>query len=138
MRIRAGMGVKLTQIVGGDPYALYSKEMGQGDHSGWRVTGLETKSDGKVYVLANSNYSGQPVINQYDAAGNFLKTVFPPAANLPADKVKGWGIIPHEDGSYSYQYSDLGSVALSRTFIPGWRAPPSARVWEYGSVGNAP
>ena len=122
-RVRAGMGVKLDKIVGGDPYAPYSKEMGGGDRSGWRLTGLEVKADGKVYVLANSTHIGQPVIRQYDAAGNYLKTVFPPAAGLPAEKVEGWGIVTRRDGSYSYRYSDLGSVALSTTFISGWRAP---------------
>lgn len=123
VRVRAGMGTKLVTIVGGDPYTSYSKVMAQGDHSGWRLTGIDVKPDGKVYVLANMNYSGQPAIRQFDAAGNYQKTVFPPPAGLPADKVKGWGIITHEDGSYSYQYSDLGSVALSKTFISGWRAP---------------
>jgi len=122
-RVRIGMGVKLDKVVGGDPYALYSKEMGGGDHSGWRLTGLEVKADGKVYVLANSSHIGQPVIRQYDGAGNYLRTVFPPAAGLPAEKVKGWGIVARGDGSYSYRYSDLGSVALSTTFISGWRAP---------------
>ncbi len=122
VRVRAGMGVKLENLVGGDPYASYSREMGQGDHSGWRLAGLEAKSDGTVYVLSNMNYSGQPAIRRFDAAGNYLKTVFPPPANLPAEKVKGWGIVQH-DGGYGYQYSDLGSVALSKTFISGWRAP---------------
>lgn len=121
VRIRAGMGAKLNQIVGGDPYAFYSKEMGQGDHAAWRLTGMEAKSDGKVYVMGNADNYGPPAIRQYDAKGEYLRTVFPPPAGKPLDAVKGWGVNVREDGSYSPQYSDLSSPALSRTPICGTR-----------------
>jgi DNA-binding beta-propeller fold protein YncE len=120
-RVRAGMGVKLERIVGGDPYAYYSKEMGQGDHAAWRITGLEAKSDGKVYVLGNVNNYGPAALRQYDAEGNFLKTVFPPPAGKPIADVKGWGVTVKADGTYMPQYNDLSSPALSKTFICGTR-----------------
>ena len=46
VRVRAGMGAKLERIVGGDPYAYYSRDMGQGDHATWCITGLDAKRDG--------------------------------------------------------------------------------------------
>jgi len=120
-RVRAGMGVKLDKIVGGDPYAFYSKEMGQGDHAAWRITGLEAKPDGKVYVLGNANNYGPPALRQYDAEGNYLRTVFPPPAGMKPDQVRGWGIIEKGDGTYAFQYNDLSSPALSKTIICGTR-----------------
>src|SRR5690606_3869689 len=90
VRVRAGMGVKLDRIVGGDPYAFYSKEMGQGDHAAWRITGLEAKADGSVYVLGNANNYGPAALRRYDAKGNFLSPVFRPPAGKKIDDVKGW------------------------------------------------
>jgi len=54
VRVRAGMRAKLERIVVGDPYAYYSREMGQGDHATWCITGLDAKSDGKVSRFINS------------------------------------------------------------------------------------
>jgi len=121
VRVRAGMGVRLERIVGGDPYAYYSREMGQGDHAAWRITGLEAKSDGSVYVLGNANNYGPPALRRYDARGNYVRTVYPPPAGLPLEKVRGWGIYEREGGGYSFQYNDLNSPALSRTLISGTR-----------------
>jgi hypothetical protein len=121
VRVRAGMGVRLDRIVGGNPYAYYSREMGQGDHAAWRITGLEAKSDGKVYVLGNANNYGPPALRQFDAAGNYLRTVYPPPAGKPLETVSGWGIYKRADGTYSFQYNDLSSPALSTTIISGTR-----------------
>src|SRR5262249_9854536 len=44
-RVRIGMGAKLDAIAGGDPYALWSDQSGQGDHAQWRVTGVDAKPD---------------------------------------------------------------------------------------------
>lgn len=121
VRVRAGMHVQLDRVVGGDPYAFYSKEMGQGDHAAWRITGLEAKSDGKVYVLGNANNYGPPALRQYDAAGNYLSTVYPPPAGKRFEQIKGWGARVREDGTYSFCFNDLSSPALSTTFIAGTR-----------------
>jgi hypothetical protein len=121
VRVRAGMGVRLDRIVGGDPYAFYSSEMGQGDHAAWRITGLEAKSDGTVYVLGNANNYGPPALRRYDARGDYLSTVFPPPAGKKLEEVKGWGIYAGEDGAYAFQYNDLSSPALSLTPICGTR-----------------
>jgi len=121
VRVRAGMGVRLERIVGGDPYAFYSKEMGQGDHAAWRITGLEAKADGTVYVLGNANNYGPPALRQYDAAGNYLRTVYPPPAGKAIEDVKGWGVNVRADGTWTPQYNDLSSPALSKTLISGTR-----------------
>lgn len=48
VRVRAGMSIALEQILGGDPYAYFSEEMGHNDHSPFGINGLEAKPDGKV------------------------------------------------------------------------------------------
>jgi hypothetical protein len=63
VRVRVGMSVSLEQIVGGDPYAFYSGEMSDSDHSPWAICGLEAKSDGKVYVWGHSSNLGPPVLH---------------------------------------------------------------------------
>ncbi len=102
-RVRAGMNVSLERIVGGDPYAYWSEFSGQGDHAQWMVTGLEVKPDGSVYVLGNSTFYGGPALRQYDARGNYRRTVFPPPAGKPIEDVKGWGINVGTDGTYTLQ-----------------------------------
>ena len=64
------MSVKLEQIAGGDPYLYFIG--GHGDHNRWGLTGLERKSDGKVYVVGRSSMLGPAAIRQYDADGNYL------------------------------------------------------------------
>jgi len=122
VRVRVGMEAKLKTIVGGDPYAYYSKEMGQGDHSTWCITGVDAKSDGMVYVMGNSCNIGPPTIRQYDPEGNYLKTVFPPPAGLPIDKLNGWGVIKKKDDTYMFEYKDINGPKLSKTLICGKRA----------------
>lgn len=121
VRVRVGMSVALRRVIGGDPYAFYSKEMGQGDHAAWRVTGLEVKPGGQVYVMGNANNYGPPAIRQYDAQGNYQRTVYPPPAGKSLEEVRGWGLNVREDGTYTPQYNDLSSPALSNTLISGTR-----------------
>ena len=121
VRVRAGMGVSLDRIVGGDPYAFYSKEMGQGDHAAWRITGLEAKPDGSVYVIGNANNYGPPALRQYTATGVYQRTIYPPPAGKPREAMAGWGIHVRADGTYSPKYNDLCSPALSTTLIGGNR-----------------
>lgn len=121
VRVRAGMGVKLDKIAGGDPYAYFSQEMGQGDHAAWRLTGLEVKPDGTVYVLGNANHYGPPALRAYKANGEYLRTVYPPPAGKELAKVKGWGLVEKSGGDYAFQFNDLSSPALSKTLICGTR-----------------
>lgn len=123
VRVRAGMGVKLDRIVGGDPYAYWSEWSGQGDHAQWMMTGLEAKADGSVYVLGNSTFYGGPALRQFDARGGYRRTVFPPPAGKPIEDVKGWGVNVRPDGSYTLQ-SDSGWA----------RATPSKTLMSRGGV----
>ncbi|MCW8132545.1 MAG: hypothetical protein KIS92_19510 [Planctomycetota bacterium] len=116
VRVRAGMGVALEKIAGGDPYAYRDETIG-GDHFNWQMTGLEAKSDGSVYVMGNAHFYGPPAIRRFDAQGNYLRTVYPPPAGKPLEQMKGWGMNARDDGTYSPQYNDLSSPALSKTFV---------------------
>ncbi|MHC4715600.1 MAG: hypothetical protein ACYS5V_01405, partial [Planctomycetota bacterium] len=126
-RVRIGMGVKLDRIVGGDPYAYWTEHSYQGDHALWRVTGLEAKSDGNVYLIGNVNAYGGPTIRRYSADGEYRRTVFPPAADKPLADVKGWGVIVKPDGTFTLKNNDQwAGPALSTTLLCGTQAAVAA------------
>ncbi|MFT6277125.1 MAG: hypothetical protein ACJAZ0_003237 [Halioglobus sp.] len=122
VRLRVGMYPVLDSIVGGDPYAFFSRDMGQGDHAAWAITGLEAKADGSVYVLGNGSNIGPAVLRRYDSAGNYHSTVFPPPAGKSVDSMQAWGIHTKADGSYLFKYKELDTLSLSSTLITGHRA----------------
>lgn len=117
VRVRVGMSVKLEQIVGGDPYAYFSKEIGHNDHSPWGINGLEAKSDGKVYVLGHSSNLGPPALRQYDIDGNYLRTVFPFPAGKDVKSMTGWGLNIKPDGTYSPKFNRLTDPSVSMTIL---------------------
>jgi len=117
VRVRAGMSVELEQIVGGDPYAYYSEEMGDSDHSPWAISGLEAKSDGKVYVWGHSSNLGPPALRQYDVDGNYLQTLFPMPAGKNVNTMLGWGINIRPDGTYTPKFNKLTDPSLTTTFL---------------------
>ncbi|MEZ6142877.1 MAG: SMP-30/gluconolactonase/LRE family protein [Zavarzinella sp.] len=103
VRIRTGMGVKVDAAAGGDPYAWWTEDSGQGDHAQFRLTGLDAKADGSVYLFGNITPYGLPALRRYDARGNFVRTVFPPPADHQATSVEGWGINKRSDGTWTLQ-----------------------------------
>ncbi len=117
LRVRAGMGVALEQIVGGDPYAYFSEEIGHNDHSPFGINGLEAKPDGRVYVLGHSSNLGPPALRQYDINGNYLQTVFPPPAGKDIKQMRGWGINIKSDGTYTPKFNRLTDPSLTTTFL---------------------
>ncbi len=117
VRVRAGMSVSLEQIVGGDPYAYYSDEMGDSDHSPWGISGLETKADGNVYVWGHSSNLGPPALRQYDVDGNYLQTLFPMPAGKDLNAMHGWGINVRPDGTYTPKFNRLTDPSLTTTFL---------------------
>ena len=117
VRVRTGMSVSLEQIVGGDPYAYYSKEMGDNDHSPWAIGGLQANSDGKVYVWGHSSNLGPPALRQYDVDGNYQRTLFPMPAGKEVDAMKGWGINISPDGTYTPKFNRLTDPSLTMTFL---------------------
>ena len=119
VRVRAALGVSLEQIVGGDPYAYYSDEMGDHDHSPWGIGGLEGKADGKVYVWGHSSNLGPPALRQYDIDGNYLQTLFPLPAGKAVESMRGWGIHVKPDGTYVPKYNRVTDPSQSTTFLDG-------------------
>ena len=117
VRVQAGMSVALEQMVGGDPYAYFSEEMGHNDHSPFGINGLEAKSDGKVYVLGHSSNLGPPALRQYDIDGNYLRTIFPPPSGKDIKAMKGWGINIKPDGTYTPKFNRLTDPSLTTTFL---------------------
>jgi hypothetical protein len=120
VRVRAGMGARVEKIAGGDPYAFYSQQSGQGDHFQWKMAGVTAKSDGKVYVMGNTTFYGSQVIRQYDAAGEYVRTVFPPPASKKIEEVRGWGVYPRGDGTFTlknnadgWKGTGLGTTGMS-------------------------
>lgn len=101
VRVRGGMGVKLEKIVGGDPYAFFSSEIQHHNHSIWTIAGLDAKPDGSVYVFGTAGQQGPLTVRQYDADGNYIRTVFPFPADMPVEKIRGWGINRRDDGAYA-------------------------------------
>ena len=115
VRVRLGMGVKLSDIVGGNPY-LYHRDRHY-DHARWGINGLELKSDGKVYVVGRGSSKGPTYVRQYDVDGNFLKTVFPPPAGKDPAAMAAWGLHTRADGTYTLAYSKLVDPAPGRTVL---------------------
>lgn len=115
VRVRIGMGVKLEAIAGGDPYLYFLG--GHGDHNRWGITGLELKSDGKVYVTGHSSALGPVAIRRYDADGAYERTVFPPPAGKDPEAMKGWGIHVKDDGTYTLRFNRLTDPSVSTTLV---------------------
>ena len=124
VRVRAGMGARLEKVVGGDPYAFFSRDTNHGNHAFWYMGGLEFKPDGTVYVAGSQNQLGTHTIRHYDADGNYLNTVFPPPAGKPVEKMKGWGLNFNADGSYTPKYGRLDSPFMSTTPLCTERVRP--------------
>lgn len=99
VRVRAGMGVQLDRILGGDPYAFFSSEIQHGNHNIWTIAGIDATADGSVYVLGTAGQQGPFTVRQFDADGNYIRTVFPFPGGTPAEKVSGWGINRLDDGN---------------------------------------
>ncbi|MCG3179149.1 MAG: hypothetical protein BIFFINMI_01480 [Phycisphaerae bacterium] len=115
VRVRAGMSVKLERIAGGNPHMFFLGS--HGDHGRWGITGLEVKSDGKVYVSGHSSTLGPVAIRQYDADGKYERTVFPPPAGKDPEAMKGWGIHINDDGTYMLRFNRLTDPSVSTTLI---------------------
>lgn len=117
VRVRAGMSVSLAQIVGGDPYAYYSEEMGDNDHSPWAINGVVAKGDGNVYVWGHSSNLGPPALRQYSVNGDYRRTLFPMPAGMDVNRMKGWGLNLRPDGTYTPRFNALVDPSLTETFL---------------------
>ncbi len=128
-RVRTGMGVKLDAVAGGDPYAFWTEHSGQGDHAQWRITGLEAKRDGSVFLFGNITPFGLPTLRQYDARGNYRRTLFPPPAGKPVDDVRGWGVNERADGTWALRPKyGWSSQTSDWTLMVGGQGTQSGRL----------
>lgn len=115
VRVRAGMSAQLAAIVGDNPSSFLNGGNGS-------VSGIAVGPDGSIYIYGAPTYIPQQHysqiymnVRQFDGDGNYVKTVYPFAANLPPDKLKGWSINRFQDGSYSPQNSITSAPGISWT-----------------------
>jgi DNA-binding beta-propeller fold protein YncE len=75
IRVRAGMGVTYGRSLTDSPYFIGS------------VQGLAGDADGNLYVFHQTLGSGPQSVQVFDDRGQYLRTAFPFAANLPREKL---------------------------------------------------
>ncbi len=66
-----------------------------------------------MFLFGNFTPFGLPTLRQYDARGNYRRTIFPPPAGKPVEDVRGWGVNERADGTWAlrpkYGWSSLAS-----------------------------
>jgi DNA-binding beta-propeller fold protein YncE len=81
VRVRAGTGAKFGRVIGFDPYRMPT------------VAGLATDDKGFLYVQYHPLYNvagwSPDCIRVFDSAGKYVKTIWPPPANLGAGRFAG-------------------------------------------------
>jgi hypothetical protein len=106
VRVRAGMTPRLAALAGENLYVYRTRgcniPMGG-------IAGMGRDADGSVYILGKSGVISY--LRRYDASGQYLQTVYPPPANLPADSVTGYGVNLLPDNSWAPKTT----VSASRT-----------------------
>jgi hypothetical protein len=95
VRVRAGTGAKFGKTIGFDPYRMPI------------IRGLATDEQGRLYVLFSPFHGGggdPDVLRQFDRQGNYLKTIFPPPADLRPEQAQGLSQVtgPGLDDGYLY------------------------------------
>ena len=112
VRVRAGLSVNLDKFTTPDFY-----------HIGVQVYGVATDSAGNAYVQSTTGTMWTTTLRKYDAAGNYLMTVYPFPGTLSASSVNGYGINNWATGSsYSPQVTGSSSLTYSPTLVgnTGW------------------
>lgn len=105
LRVRAGLSPVLTGFAGENLY----------DQSG--TTYSVPDADGNVYVMSKA-CGLFTFVRKYDASGNYIKTIFPPRADLPSDSVKGYRVNVLPDGRWVPKtYPTLGFRILFSLLI---------------------
>ena len=91
VRVRAGTGAKFGKVIGFDPYRFSD------------ISGLATDEKGLLYVLAMTSFRS-PTIRVFGPDGKYLRTAWPPPANLRAEDLKGLPQLtgPATDPDYRY------------------------------------
>jgi hypothetical protein len=107
-RVRAGMGVQLRNLVGDNVYAFNTS-----------LGGIVLGSDGSLFILGGAGQGNCYVyyLRQYDASGNYLRTVFPPPADLPRDSVTAYGVNVVPGGGWAPKTTFIPSPLIANSFI---------------------
>jgi hypothetical protein len=117
VRVRAGMSAGFDQVVGGSIYSYNG------------VFGVAADNLGHVNVLGDVSADNDfNAVRQYDIQGNYLKTLFPFAADLPANDVSGFGVNNWLNGKSSPKTKriygpDLTSAIFSANEKSGYQRP---------------
>lgn len=135
-RVQAGMKIKRKNTIGDNPYSFSgaSSKFG-GSFAAQGASGLGLGmvegADGSVFICGTPgpvyhHHEQWPYkyIRQYNAQGEYVKTVFPFAAGLDTGKVSGWGIFKRADGKYvpvnaSNSLPGYTNTLLGTPFSPG-------------------
>lgn len=107
VRVRAGMGVRLKQAVGGDPYAYHVP----GQDRYVYLAGIQQGSDGSVYVLGRPGIFQSCVLRRFTPKGEYVKTIFPISGNQPAEAQGWWGLNALETNEFVPKTKNLFGVA---------------------------
>jgi DNA-binding beta-propeller fold protein YncE len=83
-----------------------------------------------VYVMAVGDHN---TIRKFDHDGNYLGTVVPPPANLPAEKLGGYSYVEYEPGKRS-PFGPDKSTAIYR----GWYMPAGLNTTWSGPLATRP
>jgi len=102
VRVRAGMSVALDKFVDQNPYYFNS------------INGIAKDDNGLVYVYgAYGSGAYNLTLRQYDANGNYVRTVIPFPAGLDTSSVFGWGFNLRSDNTYCVKYQEAYNAWLA-------------------------
>ncbi|MCX7806618.1 MAG: hypothetical protein N3A38_15750, partial [Planctomycetota bacterium] len=82
-RVRAGTRLAFGRTLAGSPYMIDT------------IRGLASDSQGNLYILHHPSNSGPPTVQVYSDMGEYIRTVFPPAADISLERL---GDLVYRDG----------------------------------------
>ncbi|MBA4386794.1 MAG: hypothetical protein C0404_02365, partial [Verrucomicrobia bacterium] len=108
MRVRVMLGLKPT----------FDKLLGDGGPKNLPgyVWGLAIGQDG-AYVFSKGQGYGQISLKKFDRDGNYMGTLYPPAATVPLEKLPGMGYVEYEAGKKAVHGRDLYQSIACRGFL---------------------
>lgn len=107
VRVRAGMSTRLSQMVGEDLYLFVG--------GGRASPSIILQQDGSVILFGTA--ANNRFLRKYDATGNYARTLYPPAAGLPADSVTSYGINVIPGGGWAPKISAAKPPTMSNSFL---------------------
>jgi hypothetical protein len=108
------LGVTNPKIIPGSAWAICSDENGV-----------------YTFYCVRIGYTRNEVrVRKFDHDGNYVRTLYPPPANLPEEKLRGMGFVEYEAGRKALHLPDLSSTcgAEAAGCLPhSWSLPSSCR-----------